>query len=300
VIQAQAFQRRAAVHCESLAPRSKKQKKKEEDKMIGETVDFTGYCLSGKEGLGDIPPKRPISNRRCCRLEFAVTACKQRTACVSNRRKSAIYSFLQNTFRSGNAGSNPLISNRNTPRLETDLTTSRINTRAISNRNKTQLFTTRNSQPVALQEREPRPIKHARSRGELQIRLRQPNGAAQVPGEGSLGDHTGSRVFCYVAVKAASHRERATEDLSVTRSRDIHHSQTQRGGATFVRRIGSTRRDEARVSRMLNRLGNGDIMRASARNKLERGVQLIDETNRNASRFRGHEGNFSSILRRYT
>jgi hypothetical protein len=51
---------------------------------------------------------------------------------------------------------------------------------------------------------------------------------------------------------------------------------------------------------MLNRLGNGDIMRASARNKIERGVQLIDETNRNASRFRGHEGNVSSILRRDT
>jgi hypothetical protein len=41
-------------------------------------------------------PKPCISNRRCCRLEFAVTACKLTATCISNRRNSAIYSFLQN------------------------------------------------------------------------------------------------------------------------------------------------------------------------------------------------------------
>ena len=35
------------------------------------------------------------SNRCCCRLEFALTACKQRIAYDSNRRKSAIYSFAK-------------------------------------------------------------------------------------------------------------------------------------------------------------------------------------------------------------
>jgi hypothetical protein len=39
-----------------------------------------------------------ISNRRCCRLEFDVTACKQTTACVSNRRKSATYAYRRLSF----------------------------------------------------------------------------------------------------------------------------------------------------------------------------------------------------------
>ena len=47
-------------------------------------------------------PRRPaliatllhFSNRLRSRLEFAVTACKQKTECISNRRKSAILSSL--------------------------------------------------------------------------------------------------------------------------------------------------------------------------------------------------------------
>jgi NAD(P)-dependent dehydrogenase (short-subunit alcohol dehydrogenase family) len=38
------------------------------------------------------------SNRSCRRLEFGVTPCKQTAASVSNRRKSAIYFFPQNTL----------------------------------------------------------------------------------------------------------------------------------------------------------------------------------------------------------
>ena len=44
-------------------------------------------------------PKRLISNRRCCRLELAATTSKQTTARVSNRRKSASFSFLQNSLQ---------------------------------------------------------------------------------------------------------------------------------------------------------------------------------------------------------
>jgi hypothetical protein len=43
-------------------------------------------------------PERLISNRLSCQLEFAVTACKQTTARVSNRRNSANYSFVQNSY----------------------------------------------------------------------------------------------------------------------------------------------------------------------------------------------------------
>jgi hypothetical protein len=39
-----------------------------------------------------------ISNRRSCQLEFDVTACKQTTACVSNRRKSATYAYRRLSF----------------------------------------------------------------------------------------------------------------------------------------------------------------------------------------------------------
>jgi hypothetical protein len=34
-----------------------------------------------------------ISNRRCCRLEFRASRCKQTLGSTSNRRKSAIYSI---------------------------------------------------------------------------------------------------------------------------------------------------------------------------------------------------------------
>jgi hypothetical protein len=38
-----------------------------------------------------------ISNWLCCRLEFAVTPCKQTTARISNRRKPTVFAFLQNS-----------------------------------------------------------------------------------------------------------------------------------------------------------------------------------------------------------
>ena len=73
-----------------------------------------------------------ISNRRCYRLEFSVTVYKQTTARVSDRRKSAIYSFPQKSFllllaaqRTGKTCSKVLISNRNIRRLETHLTSAK-------------------------------------------------------------------------------------------------------------------------------------------------------------------------------
>jgi|HubBroStandDraft_6_1064221.scaffolds.fasta_scaffold189659_2 hypothetical protein len=72
-----------------------------------------------------------ISNRLCCRLDFPVSACKQTTASVSNRRKSAIYSFAQDSLQVSLA--NAFLIDR-AYQLEIDLTPCRINTNAISNR----------------------------------------------------------------------------------------------------------------------------------------------------------------------
>ena len=87
--------------------------------MIDERVDYRGHVLSD---VRLTHRSAPISNRLCCRLEFAVTACKQTTARDSNRRKSAIYSFLQNAYRGRERRLDSIRSNRNIPRLETHLT----------------------------------------------------------------------------------------------------------------------------------------------------------------------------------
>src|SRR5271154_2149041 len=58
--------------------------------------DFSVARASAHGSLGENSIECLNSNRRCCRLEFPVTPCKQTTARVSNRRKSAIFSFTQN------------------------------------------------------------------------------------------------------------------------------------------------------------------------------------------------------------
>jgi hypothetical protein len=50
-----------------------------------------------------------ISNRRCCRLEMAVSNCKQRRAMVSNRRKMAALQFPFSCSKIAPDGANPEI-----------------------------------------------------------------------------------------------------------------------------------------------------------------------------------------------
>jgi hypothetical protein len=91
--------------------------------------DFSAARASAHGSLGNSPPECLNSNRRCCRLEFPVTPCKQTTR-VSNRRKSAIYFSTQQNLPVPLefefefpiiAESRAHISNSQIRRLETDL-----------------------------------------------------------------------------------------------------------------------------------------------------------------------------------
>ena len=67
--------------------------------MRDERVHYRTSQLAGEYCRRDEVSVRLNSNRLRCRLEFAVTSCKQTTAHVSNRRKSAIYSSTQNRLQ---------------------------------------------------------------------------------------------------------------------------------------------------------------------------------------------------------
>jgi hypothetical protein len=96
-------------------------------------IDYGAARLPGAAPLGGSLRDKfaLISNRRCCRLEFAVTACKQKTTCDFSRRKSAIHFLAQNSLQL--SLENVFLIDR-AYRLEIDLSPHEINANAVSNR----------------------------------------------------------------------------------------------------------------------------------------------------------------------